>query len=70
MSTSELLTIDQLAAMIAGNCHPCGVRTAWNLVNKNPRLIQRVKRGPKFVRFKPAQAVKLCKAINQGKAKR
>lgn len=70
MSTSELLTIDQLAAKIAAECHPCCVRTAWNLVNKNARLIQRVKRGPKCVRFKPAHAQKLVAAINTGKAKR
>lgn len=66
----NLLTIGQVTAEIRAKCHTCSERTAWKLINKNPRLIRRIRRGPKFVFFK-AQAVKrLCTAINMGKAKR
>lgn len=66
----DLINIDALALLIQCNCHPCSTRTAWTLVNKNPRIISRIKRGGKFVFFKRQSALRLCNAINDGRAKR
>ena len=66
----SLLTISELTDLIRKQCHPCCERTAWNLVNKNPRLIRRHRMGAKCVRFKSTQALNLCTAIRDGRAKR
>lgn len=65
----KLLTIGELTDLIRAQCHPCCERTAWKYVDSNPRIIQRKKLGKKFVRFAPTQALNLCTAIKDGRAK-
>lgn len=66
----HLITISELTDLIRKQCHPCCERTAWNLVNKNPTIITRWRLGKKCVRFTATQALNLCTAILDGRAKR
>ena len=66
----NLMKISEVAAEIAKNSTgQCCERQAWNYVNRNPRLVKRVKRGH-FTFFQRNGVKKLCLAINEGKAAR
>jgi hypothetical protein len=65
----NLINISQVAEHISAFCHPCSDRTAWSIVNRNPKLIPRVRRGKKFVFFSVASVERLAAAINSGGAK-
>lgn len=70
MKPTQLLNIGQLADYLAQNAlGSCCERTAWDYVNKNPRLIRRERRGKRRVFFQLNHAARLAHAIASGKAK-
>jgi hypothetical protein len=66
----NLVKIGDVAAAVAEHAlGSCCVRSAWNLVDKNPGIIKRIKRGH-YTFFDTRAVNRLCVAIIKGKAAR